>query len=292
MSDAFFRTLARDAAARYKPAGRFAYQFAFGKLTADPAFAHILAHGLIPRGSRILDLGCGQGLLAALLETARHRRSAWPAEFSLPPDPVDYCGIDVDARDIERAARAVDGVAHFVCGDIRREPLDAVDAVILLDVLHYLDYGAQDELLRRARDALNDGGTLLLRVGDASQRLRFRYSVAIDRLVMMLRRRRVDRLHCRPLAAWMAALEALDFDVTATPMSTGTGFANVLLVARYHRCKGNEARSAFGVHNDDLPGPRPRTDTRGLSGDGERACSVPLRRGRCRHLDRRDSGSR
>jgi SAM-dependent methyltransferase len=233
VSGSFFRTLAEDTAARYKPAGRFAYHFALGKLTRDPAFAHILTRGLIPHGSRILDLGCGQGLLAALLETARARSGSWPARFSPPPDPVAYQGIDVHARDIERARHAVDGTARFVCGDIRREPFDAADAVILLDVLHYFDYGAQDDLLRRARAALRDGGMLMLRVGDESTALRFRYAVAIDQIVMTLRRHRVARLHCRPLAAWMRTLEALGFGVTATPMSAGTPFANVLLVARY-----------------------------------------------------------
>ncbi|HKP65614.1 MAG TPA: class I SAM-dependent methyltransferase [Casimicrobiaceae bacterium] len=280
MSDACFRTLAREAAARYKPAGRFAYHFALGKLTADPAFVHILAHGLIPHGSRILDLGCGQGLLAALFETARHRPGAWPAKFSPPPDPVAYCGIDAHARDIERATCAVGGSAHFVYGDIRREPLHAVDVVILLDVLHYLDYGEQDELLRRAQGALADDGVLLLRVGDASRGMRFRYTVAIDRLVMTMCRHRVDRLHCRPLAAWIAALVALDFDVTVTPMSRGTPFANVLLLARYHRRKGNGPGPAFGVHDDELPGPRPRAHTRGLSCERQWARSMPLRRSR------------
>jgi hypothetical protein len=77
----------------------------------DPAFAHILARGLIPDRSRILDLGCGQGLMAALLQTARDRCGNWPAGMSLPPDPVAYCGIDVERRSIERAKHAVDGTA-------------------------------------------------------------------------------------------------------------------------------------------------------------------------------------
>lgn len=280
MSDAFFRTLASDAAVRYKPAGRFAYHFALGKLTRDPAFVHILAHGLIPRGCRILDLGCGQGLLAALLEVARVRGAAWPADFLPAPDPVAYHGIDVHARDIERATHAVDGIARFVCGDIRHEPFDRADVVILLDVLHYLDYGAQEDVLRRVRTALTDGGVLLLRVADASPTLRYRYTIAIDRIMTILRGRPVDRLHRRPRAAWVAALEKLGFDVTAVPMSAGTPFANVLLVARYDSSAGNEARSAFGLHDDELPRPRSRPHARGLSCRDERARPVPLRHGR------------
>ena len=59
-------------AARYRPAGRFAFHFARGKLAGDPVFAGLLAGGLLAadsargRGLDIVDLGCGQALLAAL----------------------------------------------------------------------------------------------------------------------------------------------------------------------------------------------------------------------------------
>jgi SAM-dependent methyltransferase len=272
--DPFFRTLARHAAARYSGAGRFARHFAFGKLAWDPAFAHILRHGLIPHGSRILDLGCGQGLLAALLETARDRRDAWPPTLPPPPDPVAYVGIDARHRDIDRARCALDGCTRFVCGDIRSERYAATDVVVLLDVLHYLDPGAQDEVLRRARIALGGGGVLLMRIADASGTLRFGYTVATDRLACVLRRQRVDRLHCRPLGAWVQTLEALGFATRAMPMTGGPSFANVLVVARYDPDAGNEARPPLGVHDDKLPRPRRRRDSRVFSVSVERARTV------------------
>src|SRR4029077_18163518 len=80
------RTLAPliDAAsAYYRGAGHFAWHFARGKLGADPVFAAILARGLLHGRVRILDLGCGQGLLAAWLLAARAVHAsdaphAWP----------------------------------------------------------------------------------------------------------------------------------------------------------------------------------------------------------------------
>ena len=51
MTAAFFRTLARDAARRYPARDRYARHFAFGKLTGDPAFRHLLEQGLIPRST-------------------------------------------------------------------------------------------------------------------------------------------------------------------------------------------------------------------------------------------------
>ena len=233
MSSAFYRALAKDAAVRYKPAGRFAYHFAFGKLTRDPAFAHIVQNGLLARSRRILDLGCGQGLLAALIEAARDRSNAWPSDLPFAPAPVAYHGVDIHERDIERARRAVNGIARFACSDIRSTPFDAADTIVLLDVLHYFDLDAQHDLLHRARTALGSGGTLLLRVADKSSSLRYRFTIEVDRLVVALRRHRVCRFHCRPLAAWIRTLEGLDFEVAVTPMRSGQPFANALIVARY-----------------------------------------------------------
>jgi hypothetical protein len=50
---------------------------------------------------------------------------------------------------------------------------------------------------------------------------------------MAARGHRLPRLWCRPVAGWRAELERLGFKVEPVPMSEGTAFANVLLVARY-----------------------------------------------------------
>jgi SAM-dependent methyltransferase len=234
VSDAFFRTLARDAAARYPAHDRFARHFAFGKLTRDPVFGHLVARGLIPSRARVLDLGCGQGLVAALLAAARGANGAWPAGWAPAPDAIEFRGIDLLQRDIERAAHANGGGAQFTCGDIRAADFGSADVVLILDVLHYIDYAAQEDVLRRVRSALGTGGVLLLRVGDASGSLRFKYTLWIDRAVMALRGHRLERLYCKPLARWVKQLEDLGFAVEAAPMSAGTPFANVLLVARYY----------------------------------------------------------
>jgi SAM-dependent methyltransferase len=220
-----FRTLARDAASLYPARDRFARHFAFGKLTRDPAFEHLHTHQLVPPGARVLDLGCGQAVLAALLVASQAKLGA-------------YTGIELMARDVDRAmhvARAAPPGCEmrFVAGDIRTTAFPPVDAVVILDVLHYIDYAAQAEVLARVREALAGGGVLLLRVGDESPSLRFRYTVAVDRLVMALRGHRLERLFCKPVERWRAELEALGFSVAVAPMSAGTPFANVLLVARY-----------------------------------------------------------
>ena len=243
MTGAFFRSLAREAAASYPRHARFARHFAYGKLTGDPAFAHFLRASRIPEGARLLDIGCGQGLLCALLNAAhaRHAGGQWRADWPKPPALARYDGIELVPRDAEwgRAMAAhwaaSPAPARFVVGDMRDTAFPPCDVAVILDVLHYVDHDAQRAILARVREALDPQGTLLLRVADEAPTLRFRYTLLVDRLAMAARGHRFSRLWCRPLAAWRELLEGLGFHVESAPMSAGTPFANVLLVARYHR---------------------------------------------------------
>jgi hypothetical protein len=86
-------------------------------------------------------------------------------------------------------------------------------------------------VLERVRDSLGRHGVLILRVADASGSLRFRITLAVDRAVMRLRGHRLARLYCKPVAQWKHELAELGFSVDTVPMSAGTPFANVLLIA-------------------------------------------------------------
>lgn len=232
--DAFLPDLLDAAAEPYKRCGKFAWHFARGKLGIDPAFRGLLERGLIPDGARVLDLGCGQGLLAAWLLAARrlHEAGRWPQDWPAPPRLAALRGIELMPRDVERAASVAGAGIEFVRGDICTTPFGTADVVVILDVLHYLDFAAQDDVLRRCREALAPGGRLLLRVGDAAAGLPFRISNWVDHAVTFVRGHRLDRLYCRSVAQWVQALAPLGFEVDPLPMHRGTPFANILLVSR------------------------------------------------------------
>ena len=240
MRDAFIARLIDQATHAFRAAGTFAWRFARGKLGGDPAFAALLRDGLLPRpasGLRLLDLGSGQSLLCHWLHSARQRHDGgdWPAGWAPPPVLTAYTGVELMGTDVARARTALHGhpvPATVLQGDMCATEFPASDAVVILDVLHYVDYAAQDAVLRRVWDCLAPGGSLLLRVGDAEAGWRFTVTGAVDFLVTFVRGHRLSRLHCRPLRAWVAALENLGFAVDVRPLSQGTPFANVLLAAR------------------------------------------------------------
>lgn len=233
---AAWRRLLDRASEPYRSAGRFAWHFARGKLGYDPVFRHMLDAGLIPPGARVLDIGCGQGLLASLLRACGEMRATgeWPSVWPVAPTGTRVTGIELMERDVARARKALgDGPdARFVCGDMRTADFPESDAVVILDVLHYVTHAEQDAVLRRVRDALVPGGRLLLRVGDAAERRGFAISQWVDRTVTRVRGHTVPPVYGRPLPQWIAQLRALGMQVEPRPMSEGTPFANVLLVAQ------------------------------------------------------------
>ena len=246
-NDRAWKALVRAAAEPYRAAGLFSHGFARGKLGADPVFRHIIGHGLIAPRARVLDIGCGQGLLAALLRAAAARaaRGEWPHDWAAAPDGTRVTGIELMAKDVARARAALGATqqAEFVHGDMRHAPFCKADVVVILDVLHYIEIAEQDAVLDRVRSALPAGGRLLLRIGDDSPNPGFHASQFVDRLVTFIRGHRRVPTFTRPLAAWINRIEALGFTVQAQPMSQGTPFANVLLVAQLPVAAAQPARS-------------------------------------------------
>lgn len=225
----------------YKPTGRFNYHWARGKLGRDPIFGALLERGVLPDAARVLDLGCGRGLLAAWMLAAEQMsmQGEWPATSIPPPAGLSFRGVELMAREAECGNRALQPLygqrVRLSGGDMRDFEVGEageVDVVAVLDVLHYIPLAEQDWLLDRIRASLGQGGLFVTRVGDAGGGLRFRLSQIVDHCISFAQGHRLGRMWCRPLNDWLAALRERGFEVQATPMSAGTPFANVMLVCR------------------------------------------------------------
>ena len=110
---------------------------------------------LVPRKATVLDLGCGYGFLSYMLQFLSEERTI---------TGVDY---DDDKIEVARHGYLRSPRLSFYAADVMSFPLKPYDVIIISDVLHYLAPQAQELLLVRCFKALNPGGRLIVRDGDA-----------------------------------------------------------------------------------------------------------------------------
>jgi uncharacterized protein (DUF2062 family)/SAM-dependent methyltransferase len=234
--DPDFIRLSAAAADRYLGSSVTAWEFARAKLRGDPVYRAVLSSGWVPPSGMLLDVGCGQGLLLALLAEAADaaRDGHWPPP-GWPPAPSDVRlhGIELRPRAAELARYAVGDAADIQTGDADEAAFpEPLDVVALFDVLHLVDADTQARLITRIAAAMRPGGLLLVREADAAAGWRFRMVRLGNRLTALARGHWRPRFAFRTAAEWRAALAELGFEVAVAPMGDGTPFANVLLVAR------------------------------------------------------------
>jgi trans-aconitate methyltransferase len=171
----------------------------------------------LPERGTFLDLGCGQGLLLALLHEAK--------------PSLSLHGIDAHPRRVDIARRALGADAVVEQRDLRElEFPQGCAAVALIDVLLYLP--EPEPVLHAAASALAPGGVLLVREPDADARFAFAFTRLSSWFDALARGEARSRRNYRGAAQWRAQLEGLGFSVEAEPMSRGTPFANVLFICK------------------------------------------------------------
>lgn len=121
------------------------------RLRSHSALMRRLYQHVVPaeRSARILDVGCGFGAIVFWLQSDGYE---------------DVAGVDVDATQIEHS-RAL-GVRNLSAGDLRAAlgAASSLDAIILRDVLEHFTKKEILELLDLCRNALRDGGRLIIQV--------------------------------------------------------------------------------------------------------------------------------
>lgn len=207
---------------RYRSSGRVAFHFARGKLRRDPVYEAVFSGGFLSAEGTLLDLGCGGGLLLALLATA--------ARTGVPTPRLIGVETRLRAAAVARAALGEDG--EIVTADARVRPLPRARTIVLFDVLSMMPAADQDALLRAVVEALESGGLLLVRDADAGAGWRFRSVGFANRFKAWALRTRGVHFHFRTREGWREWLEEAGLSVEAFPMGRGTPFGNVLFAAR------------------------------------------------------------
>ena len=173
----------------------------------------------VPRKGRILDFGCGYGMLSNFL--------------ALKSPDRQVLGIDLNEARIEVANRSSKGhpEVSFQLGDVRDFQGIPFDAVVMTDVLHHIDEDNVRVLLRIIRSCLSDHGTLVVLDVDRSPLRKFYTTYLIDRLLNLTR-----SLHYRSRGLLMLLLGRSGFRVhRVVPADPGLPLSDVIYLCRKER---------------------------------------------------------
>ena len=178
--------------------------------------------GAIPPDARLLDVGCGHGLISNAVALRR------PAARVL--------GVDVSETKIASALQTVSLRTNV---EFRRERLESVaetgfDAVSLVDVLYLVPAASWGEFLRRCADKLNPGGVFVLKEIGTQPRWKFErlrlqefVSTRITRITTG------DQMHFESGADLRTRLVSSGLvDVTLTMLDRGYASPHLMLTGR------------------------------------------------------------
>ena len=171
----------------------------------------------LPTAGRIVDLGCGWGLLAHVL-------------VARSPDR-EVIAVDHATHRVAALRSSAEGLPLEVHeGALESFALPPADGIVLVDVLHYFDELTQGEILVRCLRALRPKGIILLRDPDPSAWFRFRVTRLHERIATGLGWTQAKLGHFRSGAQWQSLLEGYDLNVRCLPLSRLSPYADRVVV--------------------------------------------------------------
>ena len=119
-------------------------------------------HNLIPLRASVVDIGCGYGFMSYMLGFMSEHRVI---------TGIDY---DEDKIDVANHCFSKDERFNFICSDALTFSISKSDVFIISDMLHYVPYEQQQQLILRCIENLNSKGMLIIRDGDSSMQQKHR----------------------------------------------------------------------------------------------------------------------
>jgi len=177
----------------------------------------------LPPEGKILDLGCGHGLLSLAAALAAPGRQ--------------MVGIDHDEHRIAHAQKATQGVPNLSVqtGNILTPAAEhkTAHAVTLIDVLHYFPPSDQQQLLNQVHGILVSGGIALIREVDPSGGFFSQWNRFYEKLATSLgfTRSNSAQLYFRTPAQWKEFLQSFGFTVQVERCSSFL-FADILYTCK------------------------------------------------------------
>lgn len=154
----------------------------------------------VPDNGKIVDLGCGDGILGNYLALSSKKRNV--------------VGIEFNKKRINEANK---GLANtkFVYGDILKSNFTKADAILLIHVLHHLEsYKDQEKLLTKCKERLNRGGKIIIAEIIERPLHKFLFTALTDFLIVpiLFEGRLINTMvHFRTLDKWKKLFKKMGF---------------------------------------------------------------------------------
>jgi len=169
----------------------------------------------VPKEGRIVDIGCGYGLLTNFLTLESSKR--------------DVTGIDLSAGRISIAQKTSDDrkKIQFKLMDALDLKLGKYNAVVMSDFLHHLSCEAQEELLTRCYEQLPRGGVLVIEEVDSRPLWKYWFAVMSDKILNV-----GERQFFRSRREFQKLLQRIGFHVRTKRIDNGIPLSDILFICK------------------------------------------------------------
>ncbi|MCD4666587.1 class I SAM-dependent methyltransferase [archaeon] len=168
----------------------------------------------MPKKGRILDVGCGYGLLSNYLWIKSKDRI------------ID--GIDLSQNRLSIAKKTENKNKKFEIKDVKDLKNISYDGVVMTDFLHHIPYDIQEELIKKIKSNMKKGGILLIQDIAKSNNWKYIFASNLDQFLNLK-----DKLYYRSIKDFKRVLEKYNFEVEIKMVDKGLPLPDVIYICRH-----------------------------------------------------------
>lgn len=174
----------------------------------------------VPKEGVVYDLGCGYGIFSNLMA------------FHSPKRKI--IGIDISKERIAAAFKTVGRRKNirFIHSDLRNVGLEKCRTIVIYDVLHHMNYKAQEVLIRECYEKLGEKDLLIIKDNDTTPGWKFLWNYLHEIIAMLLLITKSDKLSFRTKTGFLELLFKNGFIVEVVNIPTSLPYPFILYLCK------------------------------------------------------------
>lgn len=177
----------------------------------------------VPKEGAVYDLGCGYGILSNLMALQSPKRKV--------------VGVDLSKKRIAAASKTIGRRKNiqFVHSDLKEIDLEKCSTIAIYDVLHHMDYKAQEALIQECFNKLGENGLLVIKDNDTLPRWKFFWNYVHEIFTILFLITKSDKPSFRTKKNFIEMLFKTGFIVEAVNIPTSLPYPFILYLCRKAR---------------------------------------------------------